>query len=114
MQTPARAGCDFLRRRWYRVFAPEVDPPCLRASPVREAWPRWLRPYHRLLQNGTTLGSLARLERLLLDQAILTTFWCVWLSPRPMESPPECEDGPRLKTRTTVHDIARCSQKASY
>ena len=26
MQTPARAGCDFLRRRWYRGFALEVDP----------------------------------------------------------------------------------------
>ena len=50
----ARKGwMRLLRRRWYRVFAPEVDPPCLRASPVREAWPRRLRPYHRLLQNGT-------------------------------------------------------------
>jgi hypothetical protein len=55
---PQGLDATFLRRRWYRVFAPEVDPPCLRASPVREAWPRWLRPYRRLLQNRTTLGSL--------------------------------------------------------
>ena len=31
-----------------------------------------------------------------------------------MESPPECEDRPLLKTRTTVHDIALSSQKATY
>ena len=52
-------------------------------------------------RTGQSLGSLARLERLLRDRAIWTTFWCVWLSPPAMESPPECEDGPRLKTRTT-------------
>ena len=110
MQTPARAGCDFLRRRWYRGFAPKVDPPCLRPAQFERLGRAGSVPTTGSCRTGQSLGSLARLEDFA-GSSDMDDLLVVWLSPPAMESPPECQDDPPAHNQddwsTTLRDAVK-------